>query len=150
MNSRYVHFIGDSNSPTCPEVPGGKVKNFVPTIGLCRHIVGFDLIWRDLTVFLLSVTLEPTVCMGEINGKLSIYQECSKEHSDEIYFLKFHPTVGRNSQKLAEGQNHCWRYCTFPATFKHFFLRCRPKMIMDTHSIKFVAGCSAPFGCNLS
>ena len=47
----YGDFIGDFKSPTCPDVPGGKEKKIASTIGLCRHVVAFDVIWRDLTVF---------------------------------------------------------------------------------------------------
>ena len=51
---------------------------------------------------------------------------------------------------LAEGQNHCWHNCTTSPNFKHFSFGCRPKMIMDAHSIRFLRGCLAPKGCNLS
>ena len=64
MIFRYVHFDGDFNSPTCPDVPGGEVKIFVPTIGLRRHIVAFDLIRHDLMFFCFAELWSP-LCAWE-------------------------------------------------------------------------------------
>ena len=148
MKLWYGHFIGNFKSPTCPDVPGGKEKIFATTLLLCRGIVAFDLIWPEC--FLLSVTVEPTVCMGLKKCFSIIYQACSQAPADQNFFFIFYPTLGRKSWFLAEGQNHCRRPCGPAATFKHFFFGRRPKMIMDTHSIRFLEGCSAPIGCNLN
>ncbi len=150
MILRYGYLIGDFKCPTCLDVPGGKEKNFASTIGLYRHSVAVDLIYRDLTVFCFPSLWRPLCAWEKKNCFTTKVQVCSKEHADEIFFLKFHPTVGQNSWKPAEGQNHCRRHCAQDVHFKHFFWGCRPKMIMDTHSIKFLSGCSAPIGCNLN
>ena len=150
MKLWYGHFIGNFKSPTCPDVPGGKEKNFYyhPTV-----VPGHCSFWPDLTwvsCFLLFVTVEPTVCMGEKICFIIIDQACSRAPAEQNFFLKFDPTLGQNSWFLAEGQNHCRRHCGFSANFKHFFSWCRPKMIMDAPSIRFLRGCSAPIGCNLN
>ena len=138
-------------SKALPVPTSRVVKNFFfyhPTA-----VPGHCSVWPDLTwdsCFLLSVTVEPTVCMGLKKCFSIIYQACSRAPADQKIFLKFHPTLGRNSWFLAEGQNHCRRRCGPAASFKHFFFGCRPKMIIDTHSIRFLGGCSAPIGCNLN
>ena len=146
MKLWYGHFIGNFKSPTCPDVPGGKAKIFSTPLQLCRGVVAFDLIWDSC--FLLSGPVEPAVCMGEKICFIIIDQACSQATADQNFFLKFDPTLGWNSWFLAEGQNHCRRNCGFSANFKHFFSWCRPKMIMDAPSIRFLRGCSAPIGCN--
>ena len=68
---------------------------------------GHCSVWPDLTwdsCFLLSVTVEPIVCMGLKKCFSIIYHACSRAPADQIFFLKFHPTLGRNSWFLAEGQ----------------------------------------------
>ena len=147
MKLWYGHFIGNFKSPTCPDLRGGKEKIFETTLQLWHCSFSPDLTWFDC--FLLSVTLEPTVCMGLKKCFSIIYQACSRAPADQKNFLKFHPTLGRNSWFLAEGQNHCRRRCGPAASFKHFFFGCRPKMIMDAHYIRFLGGCSAPKRCNL-
>ncbi len=149
MNLWYGHFIGNFKSPTCPDVPGGKETLFASTIGLYRHSVAVDLIYRDLTVFCFPSLWRP-LCAWEKKIVLQTKSRYVPRNMRWNFFLKFHPTPGRNSWKPAKGQNHCRCPCGFSADFKHFFFGCRPTMIMDTHSIKFLAGCSAPIGCNLN
>ena len=48
-----------------------------------------DFMWFDC--FLLSVTLEPTVCMGLKKCFSIIYQACSQENADQNFFLNFDP-----------------------------------------------------------
>ena len=64
MNLWYGHFIGNFKSPTCPDVPGGKEFFFASTIGLYRHSVAVDLIYRDLTVFCFPSLWRP-LCAWE-------------------------------------------------------------------------------------
>ena len=67
-----------------------------------------------------------------------------------IFFLNSTPQWS----KTAENQPRV--KITAEATVRKMFILntflggCRPKMIIDTHSIKFVSGCSAPIGCNLN
>jgi hypothetical protein len=150
MNLWYGYFIGNFKSPTCPDVPGGKEIFFASTIRLYQHSVAVDQIYRDLTVFCFPSLWRPLCAWEKKNCFTTKVQVCSKEHADEIFFLKFHPTLGRNSWKLAEGQNHCRRHCGPAASFKISSFDCRAKIFIFTHSIRFLRGCSAPIGCNLN
>ena len=149
MKLWHGHFIGNFKSPTCPDVPGGKEKNFTTTLQSCRGIVAFDLIWPELAVFCFPSLWSPLCAWGK-NLFYNHWPGMFPGTCWTNFFLKFDPTLGRNSWFLAEGQNHCQRHCGFSADFKHFFSWCRPKMIMDAPSIRFLRGCSAPIGCNLN
>jgi hypothetical protein len=83
--------------------------------------------------------------MGEKKCFRIIDQACSQEHADGVGFFEI--PLHTVPKQLKSG---CRHHCGFSADFKHFVLRWKPKMIMDIHSIKFLAGCSAPFSCNLN
>ena len=65
MKLWHGHFIGNFKSPTCPDVPGGKEKNFTTTLQSCRGIVAFDLIWPELAVFCFPSLWSPLCAWGK-------------------------------------------------------------------------------------
>ena len=76
------------------------------------------------------------MCMGENFCLMIIVQACSKEHADD-FFLNSTAHWARTAETWSRVK------ITADAT-----VQCRPKMIIDTHSIKFLGGHLAPIGCN--
>ena len=149
MNLWYGHFIGNFKSPTCPDVPGGKEIFFASTIGLYQHSVAVDLIYRDLTVFCFPSLWRP-LCAWE---KKIVLQPKSRYVPRNMLMKFFFWNSTPQWAKTAENQPRVKITADAPADFLlilNTFFGCRPKMIMDTHSIKFLSGCSAPIGCNLN
>ena len=90
------------------------------------------------------------MCMGLKKCFSIIYQACSQENADQNFFLNFDPQCAVTADFWPRVKITAGAIVLFPPNFKHFSFGCRPKMIMDAHYIRFLGGCSAPIGCNLS
>ena len=149
MNLWYGHFIGNFKSPTCPDVPGGKEIFFASTIGLYRHSVAVDLIYRDLTVFCFPSLWRP-LCAWE---KKIVLQPKSRYVPRNMLMKFFFWNSTAHWAETAKNQPRVKSTAaaeTIPAPLiKLFFFGCRAKIIIFTHSIRFLRGCLAPIGCNL-